>query len=51
MFGAALIGWLCGKAIVGLVRGALRLVEGTAFLVGAAGGLVLAAAGRGREAR
>ena len=50
MFRAVLIGWLIGKAIVGLIRGVVWLVEGMAYLVGVAGGLG-AAAGRGSRRR
>ena len=43
MFRAAVIGWLIGKAIVGLLRGFARLVEGLAYLAGALVGLAPAA--------
>ena len=44
MFRAVLIGWLIGKAIVGLVRGAAWLIRSVAYLVGAVGG-----SGAGRQ--
>ena len=40
MLGASLIGYLFGRAIVGVIQLAIWIVEGSAYLIGAAGGLV-----------
>ena len=38
MLNAAFVGWLIGKAIVGLVRGVIWVIRSAAYLAGAAGG-------------
>lgn len=41
MFRAAFVGWLIGKAVVGLLRGVVWVVRSATYLVGAAGGWVV----------